>query len=228
MSTIKNIDDIQNAFYINLSSRTDRKEHVEKEMRKMGINAERFDAIKLPNGAIGCSMSHLKCLTIAKEKNWTHLLIMEDDITFTNPELFKSQLNKFLKRQPSWDVVLFAGNNRPPYIKIDDYCAKVKRCQTTTGYLVQNHYYDTLIHNIRVGMNLLMKNPLDYNKYAIDRFWFVLQEKDRWYLITPLSVIQREDYSDIEKKKINYKNIMLDLDKSEWMKKEQLKQLCFT
>jgi glycosyl transferase family 25 len=228
MSAPKSVDDIKHAFYINLTSRPDRKEHVEKQLNTIGIKAERFDAIQLQNGAIGCSMSHLKCLEKAKARGLPYVLIVEDDITFINPELFINQMNKFLKRQPSWDVVLLAGNNAPPYIKIDDYCIKIKRCQTTTGYLVQNHYFDTLINNISSGINLLLKNSLDYEKYAIDRYWVVLQQKDRWYLITPPSVIQREDYSDIEKKRVNYTKIMLDLDKTAFMKQQQFKKMNLT
>jgi hypothetical protein len=51
--------------------------------------------------------------------------------------------------------------------------------------------------------------------YAIDKFWFVLQAVDKWFLIIPLTVVQREDYSDIEKKRINYQKIMTDLDKKD-------------
>ena len=54
--------------------------------------------------------------------------------------------------------------------------------------------------------------------YAIDKYWFQLQKKDKWYLIIPLSVTQREDYSDIEKRPTNYSNAMLDLDKSSFLK----------
>jgi hypothetical protein len=56
---MKNILDIKNAFYINLESRPDRKEYVEKQLKCVGITATRFNAIKLENGAAGCSMSHL-------------------------------------------------------------------------------------------------------------------------------------------------------------------------
>ena len=43
--------------YINLLSRTDRKEHIESELKKLGItNPTRFNAIKMENGALGCSM----------------------------------------------------------------------------------------------------------------------------------------------------------------------------
>ena len=91
---INSIENIEHTFYINLENRPDRKEHVEKQLQSIGIAATRFNAIKLNNGAIGCSMSHLKCLEIAKQNNWDHVMIVEDDILFLNPNLFKNQLNK--------------------------------------------------------------------------------------------------------------------------------------
>jgi uncharacterized protein YciI len=123
----------------------------EKELAKIGIEYSRFNAIKLPNGAIGCSMSHLKCLQIAKERGWSHVFICEDDIQFLEPELFKTQLDTFLKNhKDDWDVLLVAGNNMPPYVPIDDTCVQVKQCQTTPGYIVKQHYYDTLIDNFKL------------------------------------------------------------------------------
>jgi len=64
---MNNINDIKHAFYINLDTRPDRKEHVETQLNMIGIKADRFKAIKLNNGAIGCSMSHLKLLENAKK-----------------------------------------------------------------------------------------------------------------------------------------------------------------
>jgi hypothetical protein len=57
--------------------------------------------------------------------------------------------------------------------------------------------------------------------YAIDKYWFNLQKVDNWFLIIPLTVTQREDYSDIEKRPTNYTNVMTDLDKEEFFKKQQ-------
>jgi len=218
---MNSIIDINHAFYINLLTRPDRKQHVESQLKLLGINAERFNAIKMPNGALGCSISHLKCLKIAKEKNWPHLLIVEDDITFLNPELFKNQLNKFLKNHNNWDVVLIGGNNVPPHQNIDDTCIKVSKCQTTTGYLVNGHYIDTLIDNFKTGIEQLMKHPEQHTLYAIDKYWFTLQQRDKWYLIIPLTVTQREDYSDIEKRPTNYSRVMLDIDKEAFFKAQQ-------
>ena len=218
---MNSINDINHAFFINLLSRPDRKQHVESQLSLLGINAERFNAIKMPNGALGCSISHLKCLKIAKEKNWPHLLIIEDDITFLNPELFKNQLNKFLQNHNNWDVVLIGGNNVPPYQNIDDTCIQVSKCQTTTGYLVNGRYIDTLIANFKSGIEQLMKHPEQHTLYAIDKYWFSLQQRDKWYLIIPLTVTQREDYSDIEKRPTNYSRVRLDIDKEAFFKAQQ-------
>lgn len=204
---------VKHVLYINLKSRPDRRQHVEQQLKLIGVNANRFDAIKNENGAIGCSLSHLKCLSIAKENNWPHVMIVEDDIKFLDPSLFTRQFNNFIDSGISYDVILVAGNNIPPYEKVNDSSIKVTRCQTTTGYIVKQHYYDTLINNMKTGVLRLMKEPLNHRLYAIDKYWFQLQEKDNWYLITPPSVTQREDYSDIEKRPTNYTNSMLDLDK---------------
>ena len=216
--------DIRHALYINLESRTDRREHVETQLNALkggmpNMVAERFNAIKhATSGAIGCSMSHLRCIQIAKERHWDHVLICEDDVLFTNVPLFLTQLNKFMHTVPNWDVVLLAGNNIPPFRVVNDACIQVRNCQTTTAYIVRAHYYDTLIANYRAGINNLMRNPTQSLNYAIDRYWFGLQRQDRWFLITPLSVVQREDYSDIEHRVTNYRHLMLDLDKQDLMR----------
>ena len=214
---LTSLEDIKHAFYINLDHRTDRKEHVTNQLTNLGLQGfERFNAIKMENGAVGCSMSHLKILQSAVQNNWDHVLIVEDDITFLDPVLFRANFETFLQRNGNnWDVILLAGNNMPPYDAVDDVCIKVKRCQTTTGYLVNGHYIKKLMENVKMGLTQLMYKPASHTIYAIDKFWFVLQAVDKWYLIIPPTVVQREDYSDIEKKRTNYQKIMMDLDKKE-------------
>jgi glycosyl transferase family 25 len=169
----------------------------------------------LQNGAIGCSMSHLKCLQMAKDQGWSHVLICEDDIQFLNPDLFINQTNAFLMshKKLDWDVLLLAGNNMLPYEKQSINCIKVHHCLTTTGYIVQCHYYDKLIQNYKEGIQKLMKDPENKKLYAIDKYWIKLQEIDNWFLIIPLSVVQMEDYSDIENKKTDFRKYMLDYNK---------------
>jgi GR25 family glycosyltransferase involved in LPS biosynthesis len=203
---MNSISDIKHAFYINLDTRPDRKVHVENQLQSVGITAERFNAIRL------------KILENAKVNNLDHVLIVEDDILFTNPNKFVEQFNKFLSINKHFDVALIAGNNIPPYQVIDDSCIKVTKCQTTTGYLVLNHYFDTLINNYKEGISRLIREPDKHINFAIDKWWFNIQGIHNWYLITPLTVTQREDYSDIEKRSTNYSHLMLDLNKEAFFK----------
>jgi len=235
---IKSITDIKHCLYINLASRPDRKQHIEEELRGVGLNPTRFNAIKLKNGRIGCSMSHLKCLQIAKKNNWSHVMICEDDLKILNRQTFVNSMNTFFRMHGdgdgdsnshgdnssannTWNVLLLAGNNVPPYKKIDDTCIQVSHCQTTTGYIVKMNYYDTLIDNIRTGIENLMKMPDQHIIYAIDKYWIKLQKQHTWYMLAPVVAVQREDYSDIEERKTNYESIMTDLDKPHLFHQQQ-------
>jgi glycosyl transferase family 25 len=214
--SISSMADIKHAFYINLEERTDRKACVEQQLASVGLDqvVQRFKATKTEHGALGCSISHYKCLLNAIVNGWDHVLICEDDITFTNPPLFVNQLNKCLSNpRLKWDVIMLAGNNAAPYTVIDDSCVKINRCITTTGYLVNKHYMRILADNIKEGATLFMKNPELGIQYAVDTYFGHLQAKDMWLLITPLTVTQQEGYSDIEQKHTNYARLMLNLDK---------------
>ena len=215
MGIIYNMDisQIKHTYYINLEERPDRKDQVIQEFKNIGItNPERFDAIKCSFGAVGCSLSHLKCLEMAKSLNLEHVLIVEDDITFLNPELFITQFNKFLNNCKEWDVVLLSGNNIGEYTVIEDSYVKIRNCQCTTGYFVKNTYFDKLIENFQTGINEFIKYPSEGKNFAIDMYWKRLQVTDKWFLITPLTVIQRPGYSNIEENHTDYTNLMLDLE----------------
>jgi len=208
-------------FYINLDHRTDRKRHIENQLEQIRLtgNVTRFNAIKNANGRIGCSLSHLKCLQMAKEAKWECVMIVEDDILFMLPDKFVENANSFFSnKQNKWDVLLLAGNNLPPFETNDGVSIQVSHCQTTTGYIVKRHYYDALISNIKEGITKLMKEPEHHYYYAVDKYWLQLQKQDRWMLLIPIIVVQKPDYSDIEKKYTDYQRIMTSVDKSEFRK----------
>ena len=208
---------LKNTLYINLEHRKDRLTHVTKELEKFGIQGERFNAVKTKDGAIGCTMSHIKCLELAKERNYETVFICEDDIAFLNPEVLLDSLQKFYENTSiQWDVLLIGGNNVPPYEKTTDYCIRVSNCQTTTGYIVKNSYYDVLIQNFRESVQGLLKNPNNKQQYALDMYWKQLQRINRWYMLFPFTVVQCESYSDIEERVVDYRGLMLDADK-QWL-----------
>ena len=214
MSQICFWSDIKHAYYINLAHRTDRNVHVQAQLKTVGINANRFNAIRTINGAIGCSLSHLNILVQAKRENLPHVLIVEDDIVFLEPKLLRKSFDACInKYKNEWDVILLGGNNTTKFTEPEQFSVRVNKCQTTTGYLVNGHYIDTLIQNIKMGVSRLIETPNLHMYFAIDKFWFHLQGTGRWYLIMPLSVIQCVGHSDIENRTTNYSNLMLDITK---------------
>jgi GR25 family glycosyltransferase involved in LPS biosynthesis len=209
---------LKHTLYINLEHRTDRLEHVKSELAKIGIEGERINAVRSKIGAIGCTLSHIRCLELAKQRDYDYVFICEDDITFTDPELLIKNLTKFHKQDDMmWDMIIIGGNNVPPYQRINSNCVRVFYCQTTTGYIIKKSYYDTLLKNFKESANMLMKNPTEEGKkkYALDIYWKKLQMQDFWFMITPPTVTQYENYSDIEERQTDYKHLMLDMEK-EW------------
>lgn len=215
---------LEHTLFINLEERTDRLQHVLGEFQKLGVQPQRYNANKAASGAVGCTISHIKCLEMAKQNGWKSVFVCEDDITFLEHETFLKNLTKFHEYDCDWDVVIVGGNNAPPYRKATEFCIQVHNCQTTTGYIVKDHYYDTLIQNFKESLRGLLKNPENKQEHAIDMYWKRLQGRDRWYMIIPPTVIQCAGYSDIEGKNVNYEYLMKDLDK-EWLFQYQRQQM---
>jgi len=213
----------KNTLFINLEHRTDRLQHALDEFKKLGINSERVNAVKMKNGAIGCTMSHIKCIELAKSRDWEQVFICEDDITFLEPELLKKNIELFHNNNDiMWDVLIIGGNNVPPYQQINDYCARIFRNQTTTGYIVKKQYYDTLLANFKESATNLLRNPEKKREFALDIYWNRLQMQDFWYMIIPPTVTQYENYSDIEQQNTNYDFLMLDMDKPWFLERMRL------
>jgi len=206
----------EHTVFINLAERTDRLEHVTAELRKIGIsNPERFNAVRTHHGAVGCSLSHIKCLETAMHRGYPYIFICEDDITFTNVDVFKKSLRKFCRSNyfKEFDMLMIGGNNAPPFQKTNDYCVRVSNCRTTTGYVVKQRYYSVLLQNFKEGVKHLIREPENKQQYAIDMYWRPLQTNDRWFLLIPLTVVQRSSYSDVEEREVDYGHLMLDLEK---------------
>jgi glycosyl transferase family 25 len=186
--------------YINLAHRQDRKQSILEEFSRVSVpedKIERFDAIKMQNGAIGCTMSHIAVLMRAIDKGWKNYMVVEDDMQWEN---FSDAYQNLSGCYSNHDVVILGGS--VPQFQQD----KLVYCQTTTGYLVHSHYYQTLLDNFQHGLNNLLatgNKPL----YAIDMYWNHLIKKDNWTLLRPCLVSQKPGHSDIEGCHVNYSHL---------------------
>ena len=191
-------------YYINLEDRPDRNNSIRNELTKMGVDmskVHRIDAIKNNvYGGLGCSASHVKCLEYFESSEFQNCLILEDDFVFKNEkDITNNMISNFFGQNVSWDVLMLSGlENQISPSKIEGL-NKVISVQTASGYAVHRRFLSKLKSNFIEGY-LKFKETLDYNKYAIDQYWKVLQPSSNWYIFENKIGYQRDDYSSIEKK----------------------------
>lgn len=221
--------------YINLDGRPDRRIHCEHELAKLDIpdkHITRLPAVKVPDARVGCSMSHLRALRMARDLGWPEVMIVEDDIRFTQPEWYSAALRAVLDSPDAgFDVLLLAGNlakhladaqthpnSHPIAAELPGAAAltpqptlhKVTRCWTTTGYIVKAHFYDTLIDNVSDGIKRLLNSPHFGSAFCIDVYWQHLMPYSEFLIVAPRTVSQLHAFSDIERKVVDYDWLMLD------------------
>lgn len=191
---VKNNTDIPNhiekAVYINLDHRADRKKSIEIELLRMNIsNYVRFPAIGHNYGAIGCHMSHLAVLKMARDNNWKNCMIIEDDFMFiVSKEELEMQLNHLFENYQDFDVVML-GYNMKKCKQVDSILGKVEEAQTASCYIVNSTFYDTLIDNLEKALILHVETK--HMGYTNDQCWKVLQPISKWYYFINRSGVQK-------------------------------------
>jgi GR25 family glycosyltransferase involved in LPS biosynthesis len=180
------------AYYINLDHRTDRRAEIEKELADKGIAAERISAFKTIPGCIGCSLSHIAALKLARERGLEAVMIFEDDFTFL---ISKDEWDRLFSLLPrNYDVVMLSYN----LIKAthhDSTFDRVQDVQTSSGYIVHSRFYDTLIANTEGATRMLVETGAHW-LYAYDMQWKPLQEPNEWYAYKTRIGKQRDGISD--------------------------------
>ena len=210
---IQNIDHI---FYINLEHRKDRKEQIENEIRKFDpllSITERFNAIKTNdtndnkvNGALGASKSHLEIVKLCKKRGYKNVLIFEDDFEFlVSKEYLNNLLDIFYSNIKTYSLILLGTNSS--IFKDTKYKGiyNIQHSQTASGYIINESIYDKYIEIVEKSIVNLIKTK-NRPRYAIDIAWKVLQNEHS-YSFNKIKRIgqQRESFSDIECRNVNYK-----------------------
>jgi glycosyl transferase, family 25 len=198
---------IGGVFYINLDSRTDRRAEIEEELRRMDISGERFSAIKHEIGILGCGKSHLAVLKEARDRGLKNVLIFEDDFQFiVSKEEFWTMIDRFFSDmiQGRQFDVLMLGYNIVSSQPINDFIIKVLGALTTSAYIVNECFYDTLITIWELAVNGLTLTD-NRGMYSLDMAWKHLQPNNNWYAFVKRVGVQRMGFSDIRNEVVDYK-----------------------
>ncbi|MBD62065.1 hypothetical protein CL645_04345 [bacterium] len=188
-------------FCINLDSRPDRWSSFLKEARRVGIahRVKRFPAIVPPskNGALGCKLSTLSIIKKAKNKNLKNFLILEDDVVFKKNAL--KNLSVSISQLPvDWDMFYLGLNLTKESFKHSQNLVNVKGGRSTHAVAYSNSVYQDILDENSLEPSQKLDIPIDvYYETKI-------HPKKNIYCSCPMIALQREAYSDIEKRNVNY------------------------
>jgi hypothetical protein len=192
------------SFYINLDHRTDRRLEFESECVRMGLESERFPAVKHSIPALGCTLSHLSALKTARDRGYERVCIFEDDFEFV---VSKDEYETLLTSIPAdFDVVMLGWYiiESAPY---DATFGRVIAATTASGYIVNQRFYDTLIRNIEEAVVGFRESCHTYDvisKYSNDQYWRRIQPAAMWLYSLKRIGKQRPSFSDLVGCKVAY------------------------
>lgn len=195
----------EQAFYINLDKRTDRREQFEAEMKSVGLDGwvQRIPGMPYIKGFhakpdcdqcdrhAACGTIHKGIIKHAKDNNLKNVLIFEDDITFYNEgpvsgiEVIEKSLDQ-LAEQSSWDVVHLSAffTTEELYLATPNLIS-TSTCLTAHAYGINHTGYDYL---------------LEYNPRTDCPFdgWMGQRPYIKKFVTYPLAIYQRDGDSDLD------------------------------
>jgi GR25 family glycosyltransferase involved in LPS biosynthesis len=198
-------------YCINVGSREDRKEHIENQMLKFGLEIVFFDAsvpedLVLPEDMgdmnkyeYACADSHVRLLEKIAKGRHEKVLILEDDVEFINDLNLRFDGTKI----PDYDM-LYLGLNyaNSTYEKLDETFSRVSYAYTTHAYAVTKK-------SAKKILKLINRNNLDQLKEPIDVLYAKLMcnEKNDVFVFNNPFAVQKDGHSSILQKDVNYTDL---------------------
>jgi GR25 family glycosyltransferase involved in LPS biosynthesis len=205
---------IDKVYYINLDHRTDRLLEIEKVLDDLGCSSEkreRIAAFTHPQfGTLGCTKSHMYALEKFIESGLETCLILEDDFLYESVERFNESIGEVFDAKVDFDIIQLSYNHNglQSTETSHKFLRKVIKSGTISGILVHKSFAPKLLANYKEGHELLLdyvqKHRSLIHELIIDVYWQRLQPQTNWYCFSPRLGYQRESYSDIENKVVNY------------------------
>lgn len=193
---MKYLEYFDGALYINLDNRIDRRDSFEIKSQEKELFIPRLSAVTLlpeqvttnPSDPtwykkISCTVSHQKCIEIAKRNNWESVLIFEDDAIFDNHFIEKSKSCIDDLKKLDWHIFFFGGEPASDCQNITDSICKTDGIYGAHAYAVHYSFYDTIL-NFPSHSNIIDIIYLNYNKnnkkFFIAKELLVWQDDDKY------------------------------------------------
>lgn len=193
-------------FCINLSRRTDRWDHAQKQFNKFELYpVERFegydkptDHLGNPNGNMGCTSSHRALLEIIAYHEWSRVLVFEDDFEFRFDDA-NEQFDAMIKEVPEdWDMLYLGGHYaEKPIRRVSEHVIRMGRMHTTSSYGI------TWQMARRMAPYICGIGP-------IDTLYSGFIPNNKCYIFQPRLVVQYSSFSDLTDRDSNNEPCMTD------------------
>lgn len=213
-------------YCINLTSRKDRWINCEKQFSKLNIvdKVKRFEAIRFEhldlsikaNAQIGCALSHYEIIKEAKRKNYSKILILEDDFSFIKSlDYLNAKLSNSIKELPkNWDLFYFGSyfTKGYDYNPIEKYSKNL--IKVNTGFCTHAISYSLKgINKILKNLKLETEDQILYFSKEFEAIdWYLVrnfQKQNNCFAVNELICEQIAGFSDIEKSFFNYHNMFI-------------------
>jgi len=192
-------------YLINLHRRPDRLCNFIEQVEKHDLGEfqifEAFDGDKLNvssnllSGEIGIIRSVIGVIEDAIDKNYSKILIVEDDCEFNGN--IKNIDSYYSNLPDNWDMVYFGGNhnihlNCKEPEKINDYIVKLTNTYSAHCIAIKKHMFNVILESIKN-----YHHPLDVSYHHLQKYFNV-------YGFYPGVAYQKPNFSDIQKQLTDY------------------------
>jgi hypothetical protein len=205
---------IDKVYYINLDHRTDRRQEIEKVLDDLACpfeKRERISAVQHSQfGTLGCTKSHILTLEKFIESGLEVCLVLEDDFIYDDIDRFNSSIQYVFENKFPFDLIQLSYNHNGLVASETEHniLKKVIRAGTSSSMIVHKDFAPKLLANYKECHELLLDYIAKHNQlthdFIIDVYWKDLQPISKWYCFSPRLGYQRESYSDIEQRVVNY------------------------
>jgi hypothetical protein len=167
--------------------------------------AERYVAILHKSPILGCTMSHITLWRNMIQNNWNTMMVIEDDAMLqTTRQNIDRYINAFLEDQNA--DILSISNSCGDHVHYNEYFERGFNSQTSSCYVIKLQAVKELIKyyfkNEDDIYTLKEDDPhLEEKIYWIDVAWLEYQKVYNFLIPKEEKiVIQRQSYSDIQRK----------------------------
>jgi glycosyl transferase, family 25 len=211
------IDLFDKSYIINLPERRDRYKTMRRELEKVGIflpsdKVEIFPAVKktergeFPSvGARGCFLSHLAILRQAKKLGLNNVLIMEDDLSFSNLFIKNQQALTTEIQQLEWDI-LYLGHIETVKATTTSFQPFSQALRTTHFLAINASVIERLVHFFEKFLSRPAGHP-DGGPMHVDGAYSTFRQQNPeviTLIATPTLGFQRPSLSDIYEERAWY------------------------